>query len=47
MRTQFVQTSSRKTAEAECPWAAKIVKVDGGYMAFESIADYQTWRRQK
>jgi hypothetical protein len=47
MRTQFAQTSSRRTAEAECPWSTKIVKVDGGYMVFESINDYQTWRSQQ
>jgi hypothetical protein len=47
MRTQFVQTESRKQAAAECPWAAKIVKVEGGYRCFESISDYETWRNQK
>jgi hypothetical protein len=47
MRTQFVETNSRKAAAAECPWAAKIVKVDGGYMCFESVADYNTWHGQK
>ncbi len=33
-------------ARDTAPWAAKIVKVDGGYMAFESIDDYNTWKRQ-
>jgi hypothetical protein len=47
MKTQFVQTPNRKQAEKECPWAAKIAKVEGGYMCFESINDYETWRRQK
>ena len=47
MRIQFVQTGSRKQAAAECPWAAKIVKVDGGYRCFESVADYDTWRKQR
>ena len=47
MRTQFVQTDSRRRAAAECPWAAKIVKVEGGYMCFASIADYATWRKQR
>ena len=28
-------------------WASKIVKVEGGYMAFESWTDYQTWKNQK
>ena len=30
----------------ECPWACRIVSVKGGYMCFESITDYHTWRRQ-
>jgi hypothetical protein len=36
-----------KTAKKQCPWASKIVKVDGGYMCFESLQDYETWRNQK
>jgi hypothetical protein len=47
MRTEFVQAASRSTAVRRCPWAAKIAKVDGGWMAFESIDDYMTWRAQK
>jgi hypothetical protein len=47
MRTQFVQANNRRTATIECPWAAEVVKVDGGYMAFESITDYQMWRSQQ
>jgi hypothetical protein len=47
MRTQFVQTASRAAAKSACPWASKIVKVDGGYMCFESVADYATWRKQQ
>ncbi len=47
MRTQFIQTSSPKKALAECPWAAKLIKVEGGYRCFESVSDYETWRKQK
>lgn len=47
MRTEFVVCKSRSTAVRLCPWAAKIVKVDGGYRAFESLADYATWRNQR
>ena len=36
-----------KAVKAEATWAAKIVKVDGGWLAFESVADYNTWRQQK
>lgn len=47
MRTEFVECKSRSTAVRRCPWAAKIVKVDGGYRAFESISDYRVWKGQK
>ena len=47
MRTEFIACASRSTAVRACPWAAKIAKVEGGYYAFESLADYATWRAQK
>ena len=47
MRQEFIQVANRKQATARAPWAAKIVKVEGGYMAFESIAEWQTWMNQK
>lgn len=47
MRTQFVETDSYAAASAACPWATKIVKVEGGYWCFESLADYETWQRQR
>jgi len=47
MRTQFFDCKTRKTAINRAPWAARIVKVEGGYLAFESIADYSVWKSQK
>lgn len=47
MRQEFVACASRSTAKRRCPWAAVIAKVEGGYHAFESVTDYETWRRQK
>jgi hypothetical protein len=47
MRSQFVECKSRSTAASRCPWAAKIVKVEGGFHAFESAQDYKTWKNQK
>lgn len=47
MRTQFLQAGSRNAAKSAAPWAAKIAKVDGGYMAFESVADHAMWRSQR
>lgn len=47
MRRQFVECAARKTAKNRCPWADKIVKCGGGYMAFESATDYNIWKNQK
>jgi len=47
MRQQLIEVKTRKEAEQEAPWAAKIVKVEGGYLAFESMTDYETWKNQK
>jgi len=46
MRIRFVPAVTRRQAAAECPWAARIVRVDGGWMCFESLTDYATWRAQ-
>ena len=43
----FIQTDKRKEVVKEYPEAEKIVKVDGGYMAFETIEEYETWKNQK
>jgi hypothetical protein len=47
MRTQFVVCSKRSTAAYICPWAAVIIKVEGGYRCFESYPDYFTWKEQQ
>ena len=47
MKTLFIAAESRKSAALAMPWAAKIIKVDGGYMGFASIADYKTWQAQR
>ena len=47
MRTQFIECKARGTAARRCPWAAVIAKCDGGFMAFESAADYRTWKGQR
>lgn len=58
MRTLFIETEEieNKQEELECtleealdalaPWACKIIEVEGGYHAFESITDYNTWINQ-
>jgi hypothetical protein len=44
---KLLVVNTRAAAVKLAPWAAKIVKVDGGYMAFETAADYRTWKNQK
>lgn len=46
MRQETIYNVTRKQAVAAMPWAAKIVKVEGGYMGFESVNDYNTWSKQ-
>jgi hypothetical protein len=45
MRQEFVEVSTIEAAYTACPWAAEIVEVEGGFQAFESMADYDTWLR--
>lgn len=47
MKQGFVECKTRRTAVKRMPWAAKIVKVEGGYKGFESIVEYEIWRNQK
>jgi len=49
MRTEFIPFETADTREDVykiATWAAVIVEVDGGWMAFESETDYTTWERQ-
>jgi hypothetical protein len=46
MRKEFVECKTVEEAKDTCPWASKIVRAEGGSMAFESIADFETWERQ-
>ena len=47
MKTQFIETESRYQAKKQCPWASRTAKVFGGFMCFESVDDYKTWKNQK
>jgi hypothetical protein len=46
MKTQSITAKSAASARKIAPWAAKVAKVEGGYMAFESLTDYAQWRKQ-
>jgi len=47
--TQVFITDAKnyRAAKKIAPWAAVIAKTFGGFIAFESVADYATWRKQK
>lgn len=47
MRQKFVECKWRYQAVKECPWASRIMKVNGGFICFESITDYQIAKNQK
>lgn len=48
MRTYMSTASYRKKAIRECPFTpAKVVKVCGGCMCFESVDDYKVWKIQR
>lgn len=46
MRIQTVDCKSRYKARKLCFWAAKIAKVEDGYICFESSQDYKIWKAQ-
>ncbi len=47
MRKLFIECASRSTAARRAPWAAVIMKVEGGFIAFESAEDYRVAKAQK
>ena len=47
MRQELIEAKTKKEAEKQAPWACKFMKVVGGYIAFESITDYETAKNQK
>jgi hypothetical protein len=47
MRKQTIPSKTIQQARKIAPWAAAFLKVTGGYIAFESITDYQTAKRQR
>lgn len=46
MKVELIEATRKDRAAKAAPWATIIVKVQGGYMAFESITDYEIWRKQ-
>lgn len=46
-KVEIIECKTRKTAWRRAPWAAKIVKVEGGFLAFATLTDFTIWRKQK
>lgn len=49
MRKEFISEDEAATleeAEKIAPWAAEIIEVEGGWQAFESVTDADTWKAQ-
>lgn len=47
MRQLFLAVETLAEAENLAPWAAEIIKVEGGFRAFESVRDAKTWNSQE
>jgi hypothetical protein len=50
MRKQFIDEIDARTESAVfdlCPWAAEVIRVAGGWFAFESVVDANIWRNQR
>lgn len=46
MQREFIECRSRSTAKRRAPWAATIIGVSGGFLAFQDRKDARTWRGQ-
>lgn len=49
MKQTFIDTEQTDVQTIEqayeyAPWAAEIVEDDGGFMAFESVDDFEVWQ---
>ena len=40
MRKQFIPSDDMTIAEQQCPWACAIMRVEGGWMCYESNDDF-------
>jgi len=47
MANYFIEAKTREEAEDQAEGAAVVVKVEGGYMAFDTATDYHTWKNQE
>lgn len=47
MRKELINVATLADAFDVAPWASEIIKVTGGFIAFESIVDARIWDAQK
>lgn len=47
MRKETIECTSWSTARRRASWAATFRRVEGGWLAFESVTDAAIWDRQK
>jgi len=47
MRIELIRLKTHNGAKRRAPWAAIIVPVYSGFMAFESMDDFIQWKAQK
>jgi hypothetical protein len=47
MRRELIRLRTQNGAKRRAPWAAVIVPIYGGFLAFESVDDFIIWKAQK
>ena len=47
MRIEFIETDAKWYAWERAPWAAKMLHVCGGFLAFESVKAYLVWKDKR
>jgi hypothetical protein len=47
MRIELIRLKTHNGAKRRAPWAAIIVPIYAGFMAFESVDDFLAWKKQQ
>ncbi len=47
MRKEFIEAKTLVAAKKAAPWAAIVIRCEGGFWAFESWDDCVIWENQK
>lgn len=43
---KLIITKNKKQALEKAPWAIKLEKIQGGYLAFQTITEYTNWKHE-